>query len=214
MIQVRTSFVPRNQGFRFINFFDLLPTRTLPKVLGRDLDRMTIIGLCGGMCFAAIDYFLAQQSRPEVVDVKQLPSELLSYLRSRQSESTPLRTLIKLANWVFKDNLQVGQMTALREVPKLRALLDQGQPAVLLLVCTHGVENPTGNHQVVATGYDFDPASQELAVYLYDPNHPGEQPCLTMNLSSPSQGIHLQQTTGEARRGFFVQEYKAKAPAI
>ncbi|HVN53353.1 MAG TPA: hypothetical protein VMT46_03405 [Anaerolineaceae bacterium] len=213
MIQVRTSFVPRRQGFRFVNSFDLLPRRSLPKVFGLDLDRITIIGLCGGMSFAAIDYYLAGESLPAVEEASQIPPGLMSYLRARQGDSTPPGTLLKLFKRVFQSDPEVAQMTAL-EIPRLRALLDQGQPTVLLLVCTRGVENPTGNHQVVATGYDFDPASQEFVVYLYDPNHPGEEPCLTMNLSDPGQGIHLEQTTGEARRGFLVQEYLARRPII
>jgi hypothetical protein len=36
----------------------------------------------------------------------------------------------------------------------------------------------------------------------YDPNHPGETPTLTMNLTKPSVGIALAQSTGEALRGF------------
>jgi hypothetical protein len=137
---------------------------------------------------------------------------LMDYIRRRQSDSLPILALLRLAAWIFQSDDQVGQWTALQEAPRLRGLLDQGQPAVLLLVCTSRVENPTYNHQVVATGYDFDADTQQFSVYLYDPNYPGEEPHLTLSLKDAEHGFCLEQSTGERRRGFIVQNYMPALP--
>jgi len=207
MPAVRTPFSPTLKGLHFVNSFNLLPQRRLPKIGALNLDALKIIGLCGGMCFAALDYFHSGRAVPEILQVSDLSPTLLRYLKRRQSDSVPLSALLKLSRWVLKDDLQVGLLTVGREVPLLKQKLDQGQPVVLLLVCTRGTENPTLNHQVVATGYDFDPAAQKFKIFLYDPNHPGVEPSLTLSLADPAGGIHLTQSTGEARRGFFVQNY-------
>ena len=96
------------------------------------------------------------------------------------------------------------------EVPKLRRMLENGQPAVLLLIRVQGMNNPTMNHQVLATGYEFDRETKEMKIFLYDPNHPGEQPSICLDLKKPSAGLKLIQSTGEALRGFFVVPYKSQ----
>jgi len=98
------------------------------------------------------------------------------------------------------------------EIPKLRKQIDLSRPVVLALIRTKGITDPTKNHQVVAIGYDYEPTTKDMMVYLYDPNHPGEQPTLSMNLSKPSQGIGLSQSSGEPIRGFFFIDYEPQTP--
>jgi hypothetical protein len=61
-------------------------------------------------------------------------------------------------------------------------------------------------------GYDFDPLANQMTVYLYDPNHPGEEPSLALDLSHPGQGNSFTQSTGEPLRGFFVIPYASETP--
>jgi len=70
------------------------------------------------------------------------------------------------------------------------------------------VGEATNNHQVLAWGYDFDPASQALVVQLYDPNHPLAELSLGMNFADPRAGIDPSQSTGERLRGWFVIDYR------
>jgi hypothetical protein len=52
-----------------------------------------------------------------------------------------------------------------------------------------------------------------MTIYLYDPNHPGEEPSLSLNLANPTAGVNLTQSTGEPLRGFFVNKYQAQTPS-
>lgn len=211
MQTISTNFQPLERGFHFINSFDFDVTLDLPFINPIQLKEI-FYGLCGGMCFAALDYFNAGLPIPTVADNDHLPPALLTYLHTRQLDSLGLPVVPKVIEWMLRDDLDVGRLTARTEVPKLRTRLEKGQPCVLGLIRVHSGENPTDNHQVLATGYDFDDQSGLMTIHLYDPNHPGEAPSLTLNLSQPAQGINLSQSTGEPLRAFFLINYKAQKP--
>ena len=130
-------------------------------------------------------------------------------LRQLRSLAAPMVPL-KILEWMIRDDLDVARRTASREFPKLRRRIAKGNPAVLLLIRAGGLSAPTQNHQVVATGYDLDEATQQVRIFLYDPNHPGEEPTLDMNVANPKHGIDLKQSTGEPIRGFFVLNYRPR----
>jgi murein DD-endopeptidase MepM/ murein hydrolase activator NlpD/uncharacterized protein YgiM (DUF1202 family) len=215
MTTVKTNFSPINDGFHFINYFELsLPKFDLPLVGKVDLTKLAY-GLCGGMCFGVLDYYYTGKPRPAEADVKKIDQKLFTYLCTRQLDSLMIATLFRVLEWMMKEEGEIGQRMAKNEIPKLRRMLDRGDPAVLVLVRGRGAVNPTENHQVLAIGYDFDPVSKHMTVFLYDPNHPRKEPTITLNLSNPSQGLSLAQSTGETLFGFFVNKYKPeKKPPV
>jgi hypothetical protein len=85
------------------------------------------------------------------------------------------------------------------------------QPTVLVLIRGDGFSELTKNHQVLAVGCDHDELKKHVDIHLYDPNHPGKKPVLTMDYGF-SGGILLQQTTGEPLWGFFVSDYEGEIP--
>ena len=74
------------------------------------------------------------------------------------------------------------------------------------------MSDPTINHQVLVTGYDFDETSRQLKLYLCDPNYPRWESTLDMNLTAPSQGLQAAQSTGEKLRGLFLINYRTQKP--
>jgi hypothetical protein len=206
--KVRTTFDPLVNGFKFVNRFPF--EFKLPLFKSIDLGEI-VLGLCGGMCFGALDYYYAERSVPKHNRVKQLSEKYIGYLWDRQLDSLGLVVIPKVIEWMLRSDIDVGKRTARYEVAKLRKRLDQDQPCVLCLVRIKKGD-PTQNHQVLATGYDFDPTSKLMTIYLYEPNHPGKAPTIQLNLSQPSQGIQASQSTGEPLRGFFVIEYKQQKP--
>ena len=58
MTFINTNFSNQQHGFHFINSFELnLPVKfQLPFGASVDLSSV-VFGLCGGMCFTALDYF-------------------------------------------------------------------------------------------------------------------------------------------------------------
>lgn len=209
MTRVQTNFSSINHGFRFPNFFELqLPVKfSLP--FGGSVDLSNIVfGLCGGMCFAALDYFYLGERPPAETDSKKINRKLFGYLCERQLDSLKIPVLLKVFEWMLSEEETIATRMARYEIPKLRRMLDRGEPAVLVLVRAHGLENPTQNHQVLATGYELDPVTRDMRIHLYDPNHPQREPSITLNLTSPRSGLQLAQSTGERLYGFFVISYK------
>lgn len=211
MALVRTNFSAKDHGFQFINAFPFSVEFSLPFAGSIDLGHI-VYGLCGGMCFSALDHFHTGKPVPAQTSVPDMGTDLHRYLWDRQLDSLSLPVIPKVIEWMLRDDGDVGRLTARREVPKLYRRLNKGNPAVLALIRGRGVEDPTQNHQVVAVGYDFDETTKQLTVDLYDPNHPGQEPRLTMNLARPSRGIEAAQSTGEPLRGFFVITYKPQTP--
>lgn len=209
MSPMHTKFAARDDGFRFANAFDPRPRRAMP-LLKRLTPEQLVIGLCGGMCYAALDYQNSGQPIPRFDRVETLTPALARYLYRRQIESMSPLLLLRLANWLLRDDEYVGRKTCEVELARMRSLINVGLPAVLCLVRTRGLADPTGNHQVIATGYE-EIEDGWLRIRLYDPNHPGSEPALIV----PERwypGAPMGQTTGENLRGFFVMAYAPAHP--
>lgn len=210
-----TDFQPQTQGFQFANSFDFpdffqvkMPFAQAGMASLGDV----VYGLCGGMCFAAIDYFNEKMPVPVYKNTDEIPWRYFLYFWQRQLHSLKKGVIPKLFKWMLSDDISVARNVNRWEVPKILKRLKEGQPVPLVLVRTKGLSDPMKNHQVLAIGYEFDPATKDLIIQLYDPNHPGKQPKLTMNLRDPGQGIQLAQSTGEALRGFFAVDYQKQTP--
>ncbi len=222
-----SKFNAEEHGFRFVNYFDfsenlelsIAPFLSIFGVDNIDLGRI-IYGLCGGMCFAALDYFYAPESIPNYTD-RPSPNkhpQLYSYLVQRQNDSLSLNTISlntirKLFRWLFRKNAEIQKLTLENEFPKMRRLLRQNQPVVLVLMRGDDLTDATKNHQVVATSYTQNIIKKQATISLYDPNHPGKQPTIFMEYGSGSVQ-NLQQSTGEELYGFFVNDYTRKTPSI
>jgi len=206
-----TSFDAIVHGFRFPNFFEVSLCFELPLVGPIDIGRI-IYGLCGGMSYAALDYFHADISVPTVDTQPAFGDPLYAYLWRRQLDTlrwpdVPMRIL----EWMLRKDADVARRTCMREFPKVRRRIDKMEPAVLLLIRGAGVSSPTVNHQVVATGYVLDETTQGLRISLYDPNYPGETPELTLNLSPAHREEAPQHSkSGAGIRGFFVLNYRPR----
>ncbi len=207
----QTGFTVSQHGFKFINRFDFEFEFDLPILGAIDLGDI-VYGLCGGMCFGAIDHFIAGKPIPAEVNAEKIEPKLWSYLWDRQLDSLKLPVVPKVIEWMLRDEDDLGALINRWEFPKIRRRVDKGIPAVLALIRVEGLDSPTKNHQVLAIGYDFDPQTKDVTVELYDPNHPGKSPGIKMNLAKPRQGIDIEQTTGEFLRGFFVINYKPQKP--
>ncbi|MBM4060886.1 MAG: hypothetical protein FJ265_07290 [Planctomycetes bacterium] len=161
----RAPFAPREHGFRFANTFqnDAVPV----------LDLRTS-GLCGGMAYAALDYWLAGMPIPQQDYRPANGTPLQRYVYARQVDSLLPNGTRWLAYFAdvrgvrrtefFRQGLDRGESG---ELGKLRKMLAEGAPAPL------GLRAPgrTG-HQVLALGCEAGANEQDLAIRLYDPNFP------------------------------------------
>lgn len=201
----KTAFDPNEHGFHFYNYFTLDP-----DLLGVDLGTW-YMGFCGGMCAAALNRFSKGEDIPEDEDIPEEGTPLFDELLFRQMRSTPLDLMPTLYDWqsapdasTFWRKPSIGQRTK-REWPKLKYELDKGRPTIIILIRARGYfGNPTRNHQVLAIGYELDPARKDLEIQVYDPNKPKQTNTLAMNLGLPDGRLHFKDSSGSRTRGFLV----------
>ena len=175
-----TPFDPCLHSWRFANHFTVGPV---------------VYGLCGGMCYAALDYWRAGVPIP--TDRQPTPA-LWRYLMRRQLDSMRGPTLATLwrmmrldetyrLDWARNAYLTAGAMLEIDNIP-----------VPLVLVRGHGLRDVTQNHQVLAVDFDDE------RLLVYDPNHPGETCCLSW------PGEVLLHSHDGTQRGMFVQDYEAR----
>ena len=198
------GFLPSVHGFRFANRWPAGPAFELRVRYIRLGIGEVSEGLCGGMCFAAADRYLAHESAP----VDQVPPEpgtpLFRKIVRRQLVSFDRWGLVPARFWLTLIQLAVGRWTAAAQVAEWRRIcadIDAGRPAMVGLVRSARI-NPFGlttNHQVLAYAYEAD--TDQGALRIYDPNHPGsDDVALRIQRADTADGrprFSLEQTTGE-----------------
>ena len=210
-----TNFVPSDHAFRFPNQFvnTVLDKWWFPKI--------ETTGRCGGMCYAALDYYFAGISVPDFTpsdfDDGSVPPDghrLADYLYTRQLDSMKWRDGLRFGRWTARGDTRVMSRTLHNEIPKAKESIDDGEPVVLGLLGSSSLKRlGKGNHQAVCYAYSED-ASGITTLYIYDPNHPP-----THNFSGEVElsrkmggGLGFEADHGGPWRGFFVQRYSRRQP--
>ena len=204
--EVTTDFSPRKHGFKFVNNFAIDKS---DFHLGKGILH---IGLCGGMSLYALRKFNKGQAMPTERKPPVRGTPHFRELFRCQTETLLPTTWGRFLRWQIRPDrppfgsiYSVGTSTRGQWERKLRRQLKKGKPTILGLIRSKGLKgDPSRNHQVLAIGYKYNPTSKDLAVSLYDPNHPGKTVEITMNFKNPAKGIRPKQSTGEKLRGFFV----------
>jgi hypothetical protein len=212
------NFLPSEDGFRFPNSFQ---KAALFSVLGIPIGNAEN-GMCGGMAFAARDFFEAGLRCPEDMETPPAGTPLFRYLVLRLFSSFnlpagPLRYLL----WMALPQRNrfglhgVAWRTIRGQWPAVKNDLDRGILSPLGLVRTRGNPLEVGrNHQVLAHGYDLDEATSELTVHVYDPNHPGDDGvAIRLKVADPTSGpaIHYEPMEDPVY-GFFRTSYRSADP--
>jgi hypothetical protein len=199
-------------GFQFGNDFqnDFIPA----------LDIRTA-GLCGGMSYAALDFFFSGAPLPRQPFAPANGTALRGFIYNRQVASIT-DNLDKWAELGFNPlgarNTEFFNwgLSASRIGP-LRSFLDAGTPCVLGL---QG-DGATGSHQVVAVGYDMGQYRgdlgahrEEFRIFVHDPNAPNAVRVLVPDLGR--QLYHfLDDPNGKAWRSYFVDtKYQPVQPPL
>jgi hypothetical protein len=168
------GFVPTVHGLHFSNRFPPGPTLRLgvldPRRIGVG---DAAAGLCGGMSWLVRERFERGLPVPPDTVVPENGSPLFKSIVRRQVLSLdwfrgPFRFWwmgLRGSDWGRRQTLE-------SELPKIKHTIDEGRLALVGLVRHEGM-NPwklTDSHQVLAYGYDTDPATHTTTLRLYDPN--------------------------------------------
>jgi hypothetical protein len=210
---VHTPFSPRLHGFAFPNAFPVgKPVYRVRTPFGGVPVGDASKGLCGGMVFAALDHHRLGRPLPADPDTP----DLFDYLVRRLWASFRLPWgPARIYRWTASPD--VSSLTA-AEWPKVRAELDAGRPAPLMLIKAAS-RNPWAlglNHQILATGYAIDSAGG-VTLTLYEPNYPlsaaTDEPVeLRFATLESAGGAVYHSREGESVRGFFLNPYTPAVP--
>jgi hypothetical protein len=187
--RVVTDFLPSRDGFKFANHWPDTPY-SLPPLRGSALDLKygnAANGLCGGMVFAALDYFNAGQQIPQDMVApfgEQVP--LFVYLVDRLFDTFTTRDvlmMLSLMNPAYPDTdenplsvlgLADGRAAVMahQEWPAIRADIDAGRPSPLFVQTVKSLlPTDLGKfHQVLA--YAYEARGHDVTIWVYDPNQP------------------------------------------
>jgi len=200
----RTGFTIEH-GFRFDNWFSFDVRLTPALRLGR-----VEPGLCGGMAYAALDYYHAGVPVPRMRQAPPSGSALLRYLIERQLASNRPAVLYRVLRWTLGGVASLEQRMLAQELPALQRRLQRNEPTVLVLVRAPDLWHVTANHQVVAYGYREDEAEGIMHIDVYDPNWPGEAVSLSLELAEPDWGLEAWHSREGTFKGLFVQPYEPR----
>lgn len=205
-----SNFKPHRDGFNFVNDFQ--------NNFVSELDWKTA-GLCGGMSYAALDYYFSRRPIPSATFRPAEGTPLHKYIYGRQVSS--IRDNVdkwtelslnpfgvrdsEFANWGLQGRLET-----------LKNLLRLKRPVPLSLLAMGG--NWKG-HQVVAVGIDlgrFSPRtkqfSEDVKIFLYDPNYPNRMVTMVPDIQN-NCWKYLDENV--SYRTYFIDErYKRKSPPV
>lgn len=174
-----TPFNPFEHGFNFDNSFS--------NNMGPALDIRTG-GLCGGMMYSALDYYYASREIPQQDYRPADHATLYRYLYDRQSHSiySNIDQWSELTiNIGGSRDSQVFSWGLGERLDDIREYIDRGEPVVLGLKGANG----SGDHQVIAVGYDLGryrrdsgEFKEDIKIFTHDPNFPNEYMTLVPDL--------------------------------
>lgn len=207
------TFEPSRHGFPFSARF------TYPgSLLGLTAPLSPDFGLGGGMCWAALDRYLADRQLPASLNRPGAGEPLYMELVQRQANTLANGGWAKVTEWQRRPDggvrlrkPGVAELTR-REWRRVKRRLDRGLPVLLFVIRERGpFANPSENRQVLAYRYQVDGGSR-LTLWVYDPLRPGSDDVrLALNLS---RRMPLDATFAgrETIRGFFAIAYDRQAP--
>jgi hypothetical protein len=222
-------FVPSQDGFAFTNAWPSEPAVVLPTPFGNIDVGNAAAGLCGGMVFAALDYWHAG-IRPAAARPAQ-GDPLYGYLVRRLVDSWHVPTgVAQYYQWmnlpdgdtgfdVLGQHVVTDRGLAWRTIqaqwPQITADLDRGTPAALGVV-TVASASPADlgrNHQVLA--YRYDASATQVTAWVYDPNTgPDDGIYIRFDPRAPARPTTFAHNLaiGLPVRGFFRTSYAPATP--
>jgi hypothetical protein len=199
------GFLPSKNGFHFANLFQ--PVKYVFRILGLRISVGNASnGVCGGMIYTAVDYFLAGKSTPADCDAPSQGS-LFEYLCQRLWDSfnipfTPLRYYFLMTPILKIEDraIRLGKVTlvfhgkgwrmAKREWLKVKDDIDHDRlsPIGIILKTSWNPNDVGHNHQVLVHGYQVE--NENVVLRLYDPNYPGDDSVsICFDLTQALQGM-------------------------
>lgn len=170
MPQVRTTFDPAVHGFHFANTFE--NHRFIGPV------HISLGGRCGGMVYAALDFFLSGLPIPSDTTLPPEGSSLSTYISQRQDKSITNTLDLWIERFFNLGGARTAEFfhwglpsQANGQFTRLKSSIDLNKPVPLGLF-TPGDGGFVPHHQVLAIGYETGSSDEDLRIFVYNPNCP------------------------------------------
>jgi hypothetical protein len=219
------SFLPSRDGFAFVNSWPNQPAVTLSTPFGAIGVGNAAGGLCGGMVFAALDYWHAGLTTPP--ERPQADDSLYGFFVSRLVDSWHLPAgVVQYYQWMNLPDgdtsfTMLGRRVLIERGVSWRTIkvqwaqiskdLDRAVPVPLgvVTVASKDSRDLALNHQVLAVGYRM--AGRRITVQVYDPNRGRRDDIFiafgTDDPHKPTTFEHNLDIGGHRVRGFFRAAY-------
>jgi hypothetical protein len=218
------DFLPSTRGLHFPNYYPHEPQLVVHLPLGKSLPIGDAAnGLCGGMAFAARDFYEAKQLPPPSTDPPPAGSPLYRFIVRRLYDSfnlpLGLNRYIELMTPAFPDASTISGLPSRasvminKEWPHIKADLDAGHavPLGVIKIKSLNLADLCKHHQVLAYGYDL--VGSLLTLHVYDPNYPNNDGVqLQLDISSTRAPVPLTYSPTEPVFCFFRTFYSPKEP--
>jgi hypothetical protein len=225
----RSPFLASHDGFAFHNSWPSQPAVVFKTPFGKVDIGNAKGGLCGGMVFAALDYWHA--GRLPSTEQPAAGTPLYKFLVRRIVDSWHVPAgVAQYYQWMglpdgdndytaFGKRIVVEQGVAWRTIrlqwPQIKKDLDRGVPCGLGLVtvASRKPKNLGFNHQVLAYGYDATP--DRVTVRVYDPNSGQDDgAAISFDPRAPTKPTVFEHNInmGHPVRGFFRVAYSPVPP--
>ncbi len=184
-------------------------------------------GLCGGMAFAALDYYVAGRTLPDDKGpTSNLSPVLRDYIVKRMKDSfwyvqdgTLHNNLARVLAWMAVEQYAPfgrgpGQLLewSQTEFEKLNDLIARNGAWPIALIGES--KDPCENHQVLA--YECESRGEQGVIHVYDMNHPGAGRRINLNFHGPAlEGMgEFAGDTWQPLRAFFCEVYSPTVPPL
>ncbi|MEU4245531.1 hypothetical protein [Actinoplanes sp. NPDC026619] len=205
------SFLPSRDGFTFVNTWPRQPALTLRTPFGPVGIGNAAGGLCGGMVFAALDYWHAGVELPAERPGADHPLYKFFVRRLIQSWRMPIG-ILRYYRWMILPDSGATARTLEVQWARIAEDLDRSMP-VPLGVVTVASKDPRQlalNHQVLAVGYRQD--GSRITIQVYDPNRgPRDDTFIAFDAGAPDRATSFEHNVGigdRRIRGFFRAGYR------
>lgn len=189
-------FIPSKHGFKFENSFKSWPLLVLWKTNNKEFGFGDTDAMCGGMSFAALDYYHNKKLIPQDNFAPDRGEKLFNYIRKRQ---------LDCANFPF------GMLKTYYWTAWCGSLLQSSErefknlffPSPLILIKEKSLNPFRANHNHVVVAF----ASKDDIISIYDPNYPLDDKITITISENKIEHSHI----GEIR-GFYIPKYKKGIP--
>jgi hypothetical protein len=108
-------------------------------------------------------------------------------------------------HWTLLGGRGVSRMVREQEFPKLKALLNTGEPQPIGLTQSRDFSGLAHDHQVVAYGYEQDATTTRI--FIWDNRYGRREDVLRFTTKYVREDRAIRQSDGSVWRGFFVERY-------